>query len=184
MNSSVETYQKRLRDELSVVEREIESYNQQIETLNKRLDGLKRALELCDSEESAVAELLRTGSGLPAGPGRAQKAAAVAAAQPKRTMTVAKKPAGAARPPLPAGKTAIGSRVAGNGSMKRVDMIAAVLRRHPRLTVRELIGALEREFRWRCGESNLTAHLYTNPDRFSHTRADRSGRQLVTWSVR
>jgi hypothetical protein len=68
--------------------------------------------------------------------------------------------------------------------MKRVDMIAAVLKRHPRLTVRELIAVLDREFRWKCGESNLTAHLYTNPDRFIHTKADRAGKQLVTWSLR
>src|SRR5439155_14235831 len=61
MNSSVETYQKRLRDEVSAVEQEIESHNQQVETLNTRLEGLKRALELCDSEQTAVAELLRTG---------------------------------------------------------------------------------------------------------------------------
>lgn len=44
MNSSVETYQKRLRDEVSLVEQDIESHNQQIETLNTRLGGLKRAL--------------------------------------------------------------------------------------------------------------------------------------------
>lgn len=76
------------------------------------------------------------------------------------------------------------ARASRNGAMKRVDMIAAVLKRHPRLSVRELIAALDREFGWKCGESNLTAHLYTNPDRFSHTRADRAGKQLVAWSLR
>jgi hypothetical protein len=74
--------------------------------------------------------------------------------------------------------------VRGNGAMKRVDMIAAALKRHPRLTVRELLAALDREFGWKCGESNLTAHLYTNPDRFSHTKANRAGKQLVAWSLR
>ena len=77
-----------------------------------------------------------------------------------------------------------GARAASNGALKRVDMIAAVLKRHPRLTVRELIAAIGREFGWQCGESNLTAHLYTNPDRFSHSKADRAGKQLVAWSLR
>jgi len=77
-----------------------------------------------------------------------------------------------------------GARASSNGAMKRVDMIAAALKRHPRLTVRELITALDREFGWKCGESNLTAHLYTNPDRFAHTKADRAGKQLVAWSLR
>jgi len=76
------------------------------------------------------------------------------------------------------------ARAGSNGAMKRVDMIATALKRHPRLTVRELIAALDRDFGWKCGESNLTAHLYTNADRFSHTKADRAGKQLVTWSVR
>ncbi len=77
-----------------------------------------------------------------------------------------------------------GARGGSNGGMKRVDMIAAVLKRHPRLTVRELIAGLDRELGWKCGESNLTAHLYTNSARFSHTKADRAGKQLVTWSLR
>ena len=77
-----------------------------------------------------------------------------------------------------------GAHAVGNGAMTRIDMIVATLKRHPRLTVRELIAALEREFRWECGESNLTAHLYTNPNRFAHSKADRAGKQLVTWSLR
>jgi len=76
------------------------------------------------------------------------------------------------------------ARAGSDGGMKRVDMIAAALKRHPRLTVRELIAALDRQFGWKCGESNLTAHLYTNPERFSHSKADRAGKQLVTWSLR
>lgn len=76
------------------------------------------------------------------------------------------------------------ARAGSNGGMKRVDMIAAALKRHPRLTVRELIATLDREFGWKCGESNLTAHLYTNAERFTHTKADRAGKQLVTWSLR
>jgi hypothetical protein len=188
MNSSVETYQKRLRSEVSLVEQEIESHNQEIETLNTRLEGLKRALELCDSEQSAVAELLRTGvPGLELAPVKtsrvsatAQKSAAIRKAPPVR-----RQPPAAIRNAQRSGKAATpGTRASSNGAMKRVDMIAAALKRHPRLTVRELIAALERDFGWKCGESNLTAHLYTNPERFSHTKADRAGKQLVTWSLR
>jgi hypothetical protein len=188
MNSSVETYQRRLRDELSVIEHEIESHNQQIETLNARLEGLKRALELCDSEQSAVVELLRTGvPGLELKITKPSKAISSASRKsaanrqaPVRTSAAARnfqnqRSSKVARP---------SARSSSNGAMKRVDMIAAALKRHPRLTVRELIAALERDFSWKCGESNLTAHLYTNPDRFSHTKADRADKQLVTWSLR
>jgi len=57
---SVEIYQKRLQDEIAAVQNEINRCNQQIEASNKRLEGLKRALELFDSDQSAVTELLRT----------------------------------------------------------------------------------------------------------------------------
>lgn len=190
MNSSVETYQKRLRDEVASVEHEIESHNQQIETLNSRLEALRRALELFDSEQTAVAELLRTGV-----PGLKLEVA-----KPSRTASATARRSGANRAaPMrhdgsgPAryaqvqqgGKGRMtGARSGSDGAMRRVDMIAAALKRHPRLTVRELIAALDREFGWKCGESNLTAHLYTNPDRFSHAKADRGGKQLVTWSLR
>ncbi len=189
MNSSVETYQKRLRDEVSLVEQDIESHNQQIETLNRRLGGLKRALELCDSEQPAVAELLRTGvPGLElaaAKPSRASAATSQRSAPNRKAVPMRRQPPAAMRNAQRGGKaTMAAARASRNGAMKRVDMIAAVLKRHPRLSVRELIAALDREFGWKCGESNLTAHLYTNPDRFSHTRADRAGKQLVAWSLR
>jgi len=187
MNSSVETYQKRLRDEVSLVEQEIESHNQHIETLNSRLEGLKRALELCDSEQSAVVELLRTGvPGLELDVAKPSRASASKLA-PSRKAPIRRATARAARnvQVQRGGKGAMAmARAGSNGVMKRVDMIAAVLKRHPRLTVRELIAALDREFGWKCGESNLTAHLYTNPQRFSHTKADRADKQLVTWSSR
>ena len=189
MNSSVETYQKRLRDEVSLVEQEIESHNQQVETLNRRLEGLKRALELCDSEQSAVAELLRTGiPGLELAvgkPARASAATSQRSAPNRKAAPTRKQPPAVMRSAQRGAKAAMaGARAASNGALKRVDMIAAVLKRHPRLTVRELIAAIGREFGWQCGESNLTAHLYTNPDRFSHSKADRAGKQLVTWSLR
>jgi hypothetical protein len=187
MNSSVETYQKRLRNEVSLVEHEIESHNEQIETLNARLEGLRRALELCDSEQSAVAELLRTGvAGLELDVAKPARASA-STSHKSAPRTPIRRNIGVVRNVQlqRGGKGATAKQRAGsNGAMKRVDMIGAVLKRHPRLTVRELIAALDREFRWKCGESNLTAHLYTNPDRFSHSKADRAGRQLVTWSLR
>jgi hypothetical protein len=187
MNSSVETYQKRLRNELSMVEQEIETHNRQLETLNSRLDGLKRALELCDSEQSAVAELLRTGvpdlklatENVPR-----RTTAASQRSKDREAGSARKPPTAVMRPAMGGGKSnAARARASGDGAMKRVDMIAAALKRHPRLTVRELIATLEREFGWKCGESNLTAHLYTNPERFSRAKADRGGKQLVTWSV-
>ncbi len=180
--NSVETYQKRLREEVSLVEQEIESHNQQIESLNTRLEGLKRALELCDSEQIAVAELLRTGvAGLQFDTATSRSSApSTEKALHKSSMARGNAPRNAQRGTK---SSPTGAR-SSNGGMRRVDMIAAVLKRHPRLTVRELIVALERQFGWKCGESNLTAHLYTNPDRFVHTKADRAGKQLVTWSVR
>ena len=67
--NSIDAFQKRLRDEIATVEKEIESHNQQIEALNKRLEGLKRAAELFESEQAAIVELLQTGtangSGIP-----------------------------------------------------------------------------------------------------------------------
>src|SRR5437773_2244648 len=59
--NSVDTFHKRLRDEIAAVEKEIQSHNQQVESLTKRLEGLKRADELFDSDQAAIAELLQTG---------------------------------------------------------------------------------------------------------------------------
>src|ERR1700674_5178791 len=62
--NAVDTYQKRLRDEIAAVEKEIQSHNQQAAVLNQRLEGLKRAVELFESEQSAIVELLRTSTPL------------------------------------------------------------------------------------------------------------------------
>jgi hypothetical protein len=43
--NSVDTFHKRLRDEIAAVEK---NHNQQVEALTKRLEGLKRADELFD----------------------------------------------------------------------------------------------------------------------------------------
>jgi hypothetical protein len=71
-----------------------------------------------------------------------------------------------------------------NGKVKRTALIAAVLQGTPELTVQELIMALNQEFGWKCTESNLTGHLYTNPKMFTHTAADRAGKNPVRWSLK
>jgi hypothetical protein len=69
-----------------------------------------------------------------------------------------------------------------NGGLTRVDMVAAVLKRHPRRTVRELIALLDKEYRWKTTESAVTGHLYTRHDKFVHTPPDRATNRPVTWS--
>jgi hypothetical protein len=56
-------------------------------------------------------------------------------------------------------------------------MMAAVLRRHPRRTVRELIALLDKEFHWKTNESAVTGKLV-------HTQPDRSTNRPVTWSLK
>ena len=58
--NSVDTFHKRLREEIAAVEKEIHSHHQQVEALAKRLEGLKRTDELFESEQAAIAELLQT----------------------------------------------------------------------------------------------------------------------------
>jgi hypothetical protein len=69
-----------------------------------------------------------------------------------------------------------------NGGLTRLDMIAAVLKRHPRRTVRELIALLNKEYHWKTTESAVTGHLYTRRDKFVHTPPDRAANRPVTWS--
>ncbi len=71
-----------------------------------------------------------------------------------------------------------------NGGLTRVDMIAAVLKRHRGLSVRDLIAALTKEFGWKSSESNVTALLYTNQTKFAHSKPDRVANRPVTWSLR
>ena len=61
-----------------------------------------------------------------------------------------------------------------NGNLTRVDMIAAILKRHPRRAVRQLISLLDKEFRWKTTESAVASNLYTRPDKFAHTQTDRA----------
>jgi hypothetical protein len=46
--------------EIAAVEKEIQSHNQHVEALTHRLEGLKRADELLESDQAAIAELLQT----------------------------------------------------------------------------------------------------------------------------
>jgi chromosome segregation ATPase len=184
--NSLDIFEKRLREETATVEAEIESCNEQLEALNKRLEGLKRAVELFESEQGAVVELLQAGTTngtiisrvMPTSlAGKVHKATA----SPKPTDAQKRRsPNTQRRSKTP---TRLTSRSANqNGSLTRVDMIAAVLKRHPRRTVRELIALLDREYRWQTTESAVTGHLYTHRDKFVHTPPDRATNRPVTWS--
>jgi len=185
--NSVDTFHKRLRDEIAAVEKEIQSHNQQVESLTKRLEGLKRAGELFESDQAAMVELLQTsianGSGITremttAPPATMQRAAVSLKA------TGAQKQLGL-RTQVGRGKMQTGRAPASrNGGLTRVDMIAAVLKRHPRRNIRELIALLNKEFRWKTTESAVTGHLYTRRDRFAHIPPDRSTNRPVTWSLK
>jgi hypothetical protein len=189
--NAVDTHQKRLHDEIAAVEKEIQSHNQQAAVLNQRLEGLKRAVELFKSEQSAIVELLRTstplGEGLFDAPitsaATAQNTVAHRNATPlqRRSDRVTQKVRGKTHSITvhPAARKAVR-----NGGLKRIDMIAAVLKRHRGLSVRELIAALDKEFGWKATESSVTAHLYTNQNRFVHTKPDRAAKRPVTWSLK
>jgi hypothetical protein len=190
--NAVDTHQKRLRDEVAAVEKEIQSHNQQVAALNQRLEGLKRAVELFESEQSAIVELLRTNTPLTEGLFRDAAIASAATAQnatAHRNATPLHSQSG------PVTQTSRGNtktvtaypagRKAGpNGGLKRMDMIAAVLKRHRGLSLRQLIAALDKEFRWKSTESHVTALLYTNQKKFAHTKPDRAANRPVTWSLK
>jgi hypothetical protein len=63
-------------------------------------------------------------------------------------------------------------------------MIAAVLKRHRRLSLRELIAALDKEFGWSSTERHVTGLLYKNQKKFAHTQSNRAANRLVTWSLK
>jgi hypothetical protein len=185
--NSVDTFHKRLRDEIAAVEKEIQSHNQQVELLTHRLKGLKRADELFESDQAAIAELLQTS--IANGSGIIPEMATAPAATTQRTAvsltaTGARKQL-ARSTQVRRGKMQTGRAPASrNGGLTRVDMIAAVLKRYRGLSLRELIAALEREFGWTSTESHVTALLYTNPKKFAHTKPDRVANRPVTWSLK
>src|SRR5712691_9367416 len=184
--NSIDAFHKRLRDETATVEKEIQSHNQQVEALNKRLAGLKRAAELFESEQAAIVELLQAGTANGSGVPRQMSISPAATVQ--KATTGAKAAAAhnqLGRSQIGRGKTKTGpnARTASqNGGLTRVDMIVAVLRRHPRRTVRELIALLDQEYRWKTTESAVTGHLYTRRDKFVHTQPDRATNRPVSWS--
>ena len=182
--NSIETFERRLRDETDMVEKEIESHKQQLEALNKRLEGLKRAAELFESEQGAISELLQAGSAN--GGVIARQMTFSPAAKAQRTTTGPKPTAAQGRPaPVARSKTPTGTTrrsASQDGGLTRLDMIAAVLKRHPRRTVRELIALLDKEYRWKTTESAVTGHLYTRRDKFVHTPPDRAANRPVSWS--
>ena len=189
---SLERYQKRLRDEVVAVEKEIKSHNEQVAALNQRLEGLKRAVELFDSEQSAIVELLRTNTPLAEGLFRDAAIASSATAQNAGAHRNATPLHSQSRPVTQTGrgKTKIvsahpaGRKAGPNGGLKRMDMIAAVLKRHRGLSLRELIAALDKEFGWKSTESHVTNLLYTNQKKFAHTKPDRAANRPVTWSLK
>jgi hypothetical protein len=185
--NSLDTFHKRLRDQIAAVEKEIQSHKEQVEALAKRLEGLKRADELFESEQSAIAELLR--SSIANGSGSVREMATRPAPAMQRAVATPKAP-GAQKHPgrrTQVGRGAMQSgraRTGQDGGLTRVDMIAAVLKRHRGLSVRDLLAALNKEFGWKSSESNVTALLYTNQTKFAHTKPDRVANRLVTWSLK
>ena len=147
---SVETFQKRLRDEVAAVENEINACNRQVEALNKRLEGLKRARELLDSEPAAVTELLRTSTQAESGARNIQEPASATAvkasagkAQPRSAARKLEAAPDRAKPPRSLSareQKAAQAQLAQvrdashNGKVKRTDLIAAVLRSTPETT--------------------------------------------------
>jgi predicted nucleic acid-binding Zn ribbon protein len=85
--NSADTFHKRLRDEIAAVEKEIQSHNQQVELLTQRLKGLQRAAELLESDQAAIAELLRAGVGDGSGTTR-EMATAPAATMQRATVSL------------------------------------------------------------------------------------------------
>jgi chromosome segregation ATPase len=190
--NSVDTFKRQLREEIAAVEQEIRAHNQQLEASSKRLDDLKRADELFDSDQAAIAELLQAtlihGSGTtremaPAPATTRQRAAASPKA--KSAQQQHERATQIGRGNMKTRPAQSVARSAGqHGVLTRVDMMAAVLRRHPRRTVRELIALLDKEFRWKANESAVTGKLYTRRDKFVHTQPDRSTNRPVTWSLK
>ena len=187
--NSVDTFKERLREEIAAVEQEIQAHNQQVEALTRRLEGLKRADELFESDQAAIVELLQAtldGSGTaremaPAPATTTQRAAA----SPKATGAQKQHGTQIGRGKTKtAGAHPVARAASNDGRLTRVDMMAAVLRRHPRRSVRELIALLDKEFHWKANESAVTGKLYTRRDKFVHTEPDRSTNRPVTWSLK
>jgi len=155
--------------------------------LTHRLKGLKRADELFESDQAAIAELLQTSI---ANESSIAREMATAPAATMQRAAVSLKATGAQqqlgrRTQVGRGKKQTGRAPASrNGGLTRVDIIAAVLKRHRGLSPRELIAALDKEFGWKSTESHITGLLYTNQKKFAHTKPDRAANRPVTWSLK
>lgn len=181
--SKIDSHQQRLHDEYSIVEKEIEVHSGQIDALKQRLEGLKRAIELCGSDQAAIGELLRATS--QNGDSHAAHVVVMPAREPGQRLVRRGRPPAVRMASMPAGRgRGRKAKAETEGKVKRVDMITTVLKRRPAMTVRELIDAVGKEYGWECSESNITGHLYTNPKRFGHTKADRVNKKPITWSLR
>jgi hypothetical protein len=188
--NSVDTFKKRLREEIVSVEQQIQAHNQKLEALSKRLGGLKRADELFESDQAAVAELAQ------ASIGNGSSITLQMATAPAATTQTARQKATGGRKQL--GRTtrlgrgnmktgqpqSVARGASQHGGITQVDMIAAVLRRHPRRSVRELIALLDKEFRWKAKESAVTGKLYTRRDKFVRTQPERLTNRPVTWALK
>ena len=140
-----------------------------------------------ESDQAAIAELLQSGTADGGGIPRDMSAASAAKMQKEAVsaQAIAARKQVERKAQIGRGKTKTGpnARAASHdGGLTRVEMITAVLRRHPRRTVRELIALLDQQYRWKTTESAVTGHLYTRRDKFVHTQPDRETNRPVTWS--
>ena len=88
--NSVDTFKKRLREEIAAAEQEIQAHSHQVEALRKRLEGLKRADELFESDQAAIAELLQ--ASIANGSGITQQMATAPATRRQRAAASPKAP--------------------------------------------------------------------------------------------
>jgi hypothetical protein len=188
--NSLNSFQMRIRVEIAAVEKEIQGYNQQVGLLTKRLQGLTRADELFDSDQAAIAELLQASRA--DGRDILRQFAMIPVTEGQRATRL--KPAGAqkqlgrgartSRGNMNAARVDVAHRRRQDAGLTRIDMMAGVLRRHPRRTVRELIAPLDKEFHWKASENAVTGKLYTRCDLFEHTEPDWTTKRPVTWSFK
>jgi hypothetical protein len=184
---SVDT-RKELRDAVAAVEAEIGAHEDRIEALNLRLQGIRRAIELFESDQLAIIEMLRTAA-IGSDGSVARSVVVVESQEPfssrqrGRSKPSARIPKNGRRKTMAVDAKRASRKTKPEAGLKRVDMIAEALQRQPGLSTRELVAALDKDFGWSCSERNVTAHLYTNR-RFQRTRTNRSGKNVVTWSLK
>ena len=71
-----------------------------------------------------------------------------------------------------------------NTGLKRIDMIAAILKRHHGLSLHELIASLDKEFGWKATESNVTPPVQEPEEVRAHqTRSSRKSSNHLVFEV-